>query len=143
MENTFPHFRDLYNQTPLSLELLELVARSPQQFFPPMVGNICLSHLVFFCVCVVPNHAGSGAAFHDRAVAQNSRLGGLGPPKMKDLEPGVATPRATVFRLCSQFINSEGRGSTPQFGFNGLGELVYQRTYARYLGDDTDDKEQW
>lgn len=40
-------------------------------------------------------------------------------------------------------MDEAGRGRQPQFGFNGLGELVYQRTYARYLGDGTDEREEW
>ena len=55
----------------------------------------------------------------------------------------VEIPGANTFQLCAQFVNKEGRDSTPSFGFNGLGELVYQRTYARYLGDDSDDREEW
>lgn len=91
-------------------------------------------------VFLVPYYAGSGAAHHKTAVTRSTRLGRRGT---SGLEPGLDTPRATAFRLCSQFVNSEGRGSKPRFGFNGLGELVYQRTYARYLGDDTNDREQW
>ncbi|CAN0292085.1 unnamed protein product [Ectocarpus sp. 6 AP-2014] len=75
---------------------------------------------------------------HDTAAARNSRIGGLGTSN--DAE---AKSSNTAFQLCSQFVDREGRGSKPQFGFNGLGELVYQRTYARYLGEDTDDREQW
>lgn len=48
-----------------------------------------------------------------------------------------------AFRLSSDFVSTEGRDRKPVFGFNGLGELVYQRTYARYLGDDSDDREEW
>lgn len=72
------------------------------------------------------------------------RLCGLGTSNDAKVKSGnMAVPQATTFRLCSQFIEKEGRGSKPQFGFNGLGELVYQRTYARYLREDTDDREQW
>lgn len=85
----------------------------------------------------MPAH-GSDASSHDTAAPRNSRNGGLGTSN--DAE---AKSSNTAFRLCSQFVDREGRGSKPQFGFNGLGELVYQRTYARYLGEDTDDREQW
>ncbi|CAM9105430.1 unnamed protein product, partial [Ectocarpus fasciculatus] len=80
----------------------------------------------------------SDAPSHDPAVARHSRIGGLGTSN--DAE---AKSSKTVFKLCSKFVGREGRDSKPQFGFNGLGELVYQRTYARYLGEDTDDREQW
>ncbi len=102
--------------------------------------TILLSSLSVSSSYLVPCYAGSGTAHHKIAVTRNTRLGGLGTSGLK---PGMATPRAMAFRLCSQFVNSEGRGSKPRFGFNGLGELVYQRTYARYLGDDNDEREQW
>lgn len=88
--------------------------------------------------------AGSDAALRDLAVAQNTRLDGLGTSNQEEMgAANMVTPQAMAFRLCSHFVNSEGRASKPPFGFNGLGELVYQRTYARYLGEDTNDKEQW
>lgn len=71
------------------------------------------------------------------------RLDGLGMPTREGSESSSAKVEATTFRLCSEFVNTEGRGSKPLFGFNGLGELVYQRTYARYLGEDSDDREEW
>ncbi|CAM9786098.1 unnamed protein product, partial [Ectocarpus sp. 12 AP-2014] len=80
----------------------------------------------------------SDAPSHNTAAPRNSRIGGLGTSN-----DAKAKSSNTVFRLCSQFVDREGRGNKPQFGFNGLGELVYQRTYARYLGEDTDDREQW
>lgn len=87
--------------------------------------------------------AGSGAALDDLPATQITRVGGLGTPDHEEMESHMATPRAMAFRLCSRFVNSEGRANKPRFGFNGLGELVYQRTYARYLGEDTNEKEQW
>lgn len=44
------------------------------------------------------------------------------------------------FRLETSFVDSY-RSQTPPFGFNGLGELVYLRTYARLMADGT--KETW
>lgn len=89
---------------------------------------------------VVGNHA----ACHDTAVTQKTLVGGLGTSSDEAMKSSkTATPRAMAFRLSSVFVRTEGRDSKPQFGFNGLGELVYQRTYARYLGEDTDDREQW
>lgn len=88
--------------------------------------------------------AGGGAAFRDIAATQKTLVGGLGTSNHEALESSnKAIPRAMAFRLCSAFVNTEGRDNKPRFGFNGLGELVYQRTYARYLGEDTDDREQW
>lgn len=87
---------------------------------------------------------GDDAAFHDIAATHKTFSGGLGPSNHEALESSnTAIPRTMAFRLCSVFVNKEGRGGKPRFGFNGLGELVYQRTYARYLGEDTDDREQW
>lgn len=47
------------------------------------------------------------------------------------------------FCLPKEFVEVEGRNRKPAFGFNGLGELVYKRTYARYLSEDCDDREEW
>ena len=44
------------------------------------------------------------------------------------------------FRLERKFVNSF-RDRNPKFGFNGLGELVYYRTYARMK--DNGHKETW
>ena len=40
----------------------------------------------------------------------------------------------TKFKLTDNFINSYKR-KKPPFGFNGLGELVYMRTYSRVKQD--------
>lgn len=47
----------------------------------------------------------------------------------------------TEFELDPGFVNSY-RYVKPPFGFNGLGEVVYMRTYSRTIGD-TDMKEKW
>ncbi|CAM9954748.1 unnamed protein product, partial [Discosporangium mesarthrocarpum] len=52
-------------------------------------------------------------------------------------------PPGMPFRLDASFVETEGRRQKPPFGFNGLGELVYRRTYARFLRDDDDVKEEW
>ncbi len=44
------------------------------------------------------------------------------------------------FALSAKFLAGY-RERKPKFGFNGLGELVYQRTYSRTLEDGS--KEQW
>ena len=50
-------------------------------------------------------------------------------------------PTATPFTLSSSFVESY-RTKTTSFGFNGLGEVVYQRTYSRMMTDGTT-PEQW
>lgn len=45
------------------------------------------------------------------------------------------------FQLDLDFVNSY-RTAKPPFGFNGLGEVVYMRTYSRNIGE-SDTKEQW
>jgi ribonucleoside-triphosphate reductase (thioredoxin) len=47
---------------------------------------------------------------------------------------------SSKFKLSDSFINSY-KMKTPPFGFNGLGELVYMRTYSRIKDDGTN--EQW
>lgn len=47
---------------------------------------------------------------------------------------------ASSFNLTDQFIEEYKTKDAP-FGFNGLGELVYMRTYSRLLPDGT--KEKW
>lgn len=47
------------------------------------------------------------------------------------------------FQLSSDFLRSQEKDGKPCFGFNGLGELVYQRTYARCLRDGSSAKENW
>lgn len=84
----------------------------------------------------------SGAS-HAGKVKPDPRLAGLGIKYSGDLKSVMGGPGAVAFRLSSDFVNTEGRGSKPVFGFNGLGELVYQRTYARHLGHDSDDREEW
>jgi ribonucleoside-triphosphate reductase len=44
------------------------------------------------------------------------------------------------FKLSKQFLDKY-KDSVPPFGFNGLGEIVYRRTYSR-LKDDGE-REQW
>jgi hypothetical protein len=48
--------------------------------------------------------------------------------------------KEVVFTLNDAFVASYGE-KTPPFGFNGLGELVYLRTYSRIKEDGT--QEQW
>lgn len=56
----------------------------------------------------------------------------------------LTTPRSTnaiPFKFEESFLNRY-RGKDPKFGFNGLGELVYRRTYSR-LDHQTGKKEEW
>lgn len=82
-------------------------------------------------------------ASHAGTVKPDPRLDGLGVNSSGDSNSAKGGAGAMVFRLSSDFVSTEGLDSKPVFGFNGLGELVYQRTYARYLGDDSDDREEW
>jgi len=43
------------------------------------------------------------------------------------------------FRLPTKFVNKY-ESMDPPFGFNGLGELVYRRTYSRLKKDGTNEK---
>ena len=45
------------------------------------------------------------------------------------------------FRLSKQFL-ARYRDAIPPFGFNGLGEIVYRRTYSRLKPSDGE-REQW
>ncbi|KAF4029630.1 Ribonucleotide reductase alpha domain [Phytophthora infestans] len=79
-----------------------------------------------------------------------------GTPKAANAKPSIklettATPIDTNFEfrtgpdykpftLDSAFVASF-ENQTPPFGFNGLGELVYMRTYSRVKADGT--KERW
>ena len=45
------------------------------------------------------------------------------------------------FKLSDNFINSYKRKKAP-FGFNGLGELVYMRTYSR-IKEDGKNERRW
>lgn len=78
-----------------------------------------------------------------KSVKPKLRLDGLGVTASKGLESKRDGAAAMIFLLPSYFVEAEGRNSTAQFGFNGLGEIVYQRTYARYLRDDSDEREEW
>jgi ribonucleoside-triphosphate reductase (thioredoxin) len=51
-----------------------------------------------------------------------------------------ATDRGDLFRLNSDFVESYSI-KAPPFGFNGLGELVFMRTYSR--SNDLNQKESW
>lgn len=82
-------------------------------------------------------------ASHAGTAKSDPRPAGLGINSSGHSNRSKGAAGAMAFRLTSDFVNTEGRGSKPMFGFNGLGELVYQRTYARYLGDDSDDREEW
>jgi ribonucleoside-triphosphate reductase (thioredoxin) len=53
-----------------------------------------------------------------------------------------ASAPGMLFQLDASFIAHWSTVKAP-FGFNGLGELVYRRTYARFLNEDTDAKEEW
>lgn len=50
----------------------------------------------------------------------------------------VATPQYSPFRLDSVFL-ANYQNKKPPFGFNGLGELVYLRTYSRIKDDGTNE----
>jgi len=56
------------------------------------------------------------------------------------LDDNVHTQKAGKFGLSKQFL-SEYKDVIPPFGFNGLGELVYRRTYSRLK--ENGEKEQW
>lgn len=76
-------------------------------------------------------------------MGRHPHLDGLGlPSASQELGFDGAAP-GMPFRLSQAFVDAQARNSKPTFGFNGLGELVYQRTYARYLGEDCDDRETW
>ena len=51
------------------------------------------------------------------------------------------------FKLPKLFINSYNPKFNPakkvQFGFNGVGELAYKRTYSRVIEEEGGRKEQW
>jgi hypothetical protein len=49
-------------------------------------------------------------------------------------------PSSAGFRLRDSFVASYAE-ARPPFGFNGLGEMVYVRTYARKRSDGT--REKW
>ncbi|CAM9727465.1 unnamed protein product [Chrysoparadoxa australica] len=51
-------------------------------------------------------------------------------------------PTGMSFRLDAEFVGKWSRRSAP-FGFNGLGELVYRRTYARFKDAERQTKEEW
>ena len=76
-------------------------------------------------------------------VKPGPRLDGLGIHSSGGVKSADGGAGGMAFRLSLDFVSTEGRESKPVFGYNGLGELVYQRTYARYVGDDTDDREEW
>jgi hypothetical protein len=48
--------------------------------------------------------------------------------------------KAGEFKLLNSFL-SKYKDIAPPFGFNGLGEIVYRRTYSRLKADG--EKEQW
>jgi len=52
----------------------------------------------------------------------------------------VRPPNTGEFRLQDSFL-SKYKDIAPPFGFNGLGEIVYRRTYSRLKADE--EKEQW
>lgn len=51
----------------------------------------------------------------------------------------LSTPTTLKFRLDAGFVE-QYRTITPPFGFNGLGELVYLRTYSRLKDDGTNER---
>lgn len=73
------------------------------------------------------------------------RLDGLGLPGSGEdwFRFKAAAAPGMPFRLSDEFLAAEGRNKKPAFGFNGLGELVYKRTYSRYLSEDGHDREEW
>lgn len=46
--------------------------------------------------------------------------------------------KTTPFKLSRSFLEKY-KDATPPFGFNGLGELVYKRTYSRVKQDGTNE----
>jgi hypothetical protein len=58
---------------------------------------------------------------------------------LRSLRP-LATTRNDLFRLNSEYVESYSM-KAPPFGFNGLGELVFMRTYSR--SNDMNQKESW
>ena len=71
------------------------------------------------------------------------RLEGLGSSTAEKIGSKACSSGEVAFKLDAVFVDEAGQVRQPQFGFNGLGELVYQRTYARYLGEGTDEREEW
>jgi ribonucleotide reductase alpha subunit len=55
---------------------------------------------------------------------------------------GLACESVLPFKIESSVVNAY-KERTPPFGFNGLGELVYRRTYARELQNGEQGSEQW
>ena len=39
---------------------------------------------------------------------------------------------STFFKLDQEFVDVYANGQAPKFGFNGLGEIAYLRSYARF-----------
>lgn len=74
---------------------------------------------------------------------RNPQLDGLGLYNAGESTRSQGVAPGMSFRLTPEFVEAQGRQSQPPFGFNGLGELVYQRTYARYLKEDSDAREEW
>jgi hypothetical protein len=83
------------------------------------------------------------AAFHVDA-AQNSAGAATGKAGDADKEEAdfisAQSGELATFKLSTKFVE-RFRSRSPPFGFNGLGELVYQRTYARLTPAGS--KEQW
>ncbi|CAM9590947.1 unnamed protein product [Choristocarpus tenellus] len=77
-----------------------------------------------------------------RPYDRRSELDGLGLPSGYGSEIDNSV-HGMLFRLSKEFVEMEGQGREAPFGFNGLGELVYRRTYSRFLREDGDAKEEW
>ncbi|KAL1915319.1 uncharacterized protein VTP21DRAFT_6777 [Calcarisporiella thermophila] len=71
----------------------------------------------------------------DSSSAEESASGVRG-----EFEEPCQHPKAGDFRLSKQFL-AKYKDAIPPFGFNGLGEIVYRRTYSRLKADG--DREQW
>lgn len=67
---------------------------------------------------------------------------GMPPPSGCSGSGASGDSRCVVFRLSSDFVSRQRAERKPQFGFNGLGELVYRRTYAR-TRPENNAKEDW
>jgi Ribonucleotide reductase alpha domain len=64
------------------------------------------------------------------------------PSYDQGLHPGLEPQQDCAFALDAAFVQ-HWAAQEPPFGFNGLGELVYRRTYSRYLDEAAGIKEEW
>eukprot|EP00611_Tribonema_gayanum_P006536 TRINITY_DN157_c1_g1_i9.p1 TRINITY_DN157_c1_g1~~TRINITY_DN157_c1_g1_i9.p1 ORF type:complete len:795 (-),score=255.79 TRINITY_DN157_c1_g1_i9:636-3020(-) len=84
-------------------------------------------------------------AFDGPLNGDHSQLRGL--EVMRALIPGSDASPEQQQQMCQFELNpafvQHWSSVRPPFGFNGLGELVYRRTYSRYVNEDSDVKEEW